>query len=214
LWLGGVASGLLAAGLISAVATVQSSRSLPFETWARDDLMHLMPGATSTNAMVAPQLAGAPERARMVGPTLPDHQPGEVDAALGSHARLEWSDIVIAGLGPILASAAAAERLATDLRLPRYQCPRPRLGPMPGAWCMNNPGQSSNRCWSRCRAANWTSRRVYRRGHNAFRSRLIVVGPSRSPRPPRVDDRRDMAARTPRAVRGRLVACLEHGGGD
>ena len=29
-----------------------------------------------------------------------------------------------------------------------------------------------------------------------------------------VDDRRDMATRTPRAVRGRLVACLEHRGGD
>ena len=29
-----------------------------------------------------------------------------------------------------------------------------------------------------------------------------------------VDDRRDMASRTPRAVRGRLLACLEHGGGD
>jgi hypothetical protein len=29
-----------------------------------------------------------------------------------------------------------------------------------------------------------------------------------------VDDRRDMATRTPRAVRGRLVACLEHSGGD
>jgi hypothetical protein len=29
-----------------------------------------------------------------------------------------------------------------------------------------------------------------------------------------VDDRRDLATRTPRAPRGRLVACLEHGGGD
>jgi hypothetical protein len=29
-----------------------------------------------------------------------------------------------------------------------------------------------------------------------------------------VDDRRDLAAETPRAVRGRLLACLEHCGGD
>jgi hypothetical protein len=29
-----------------------------------------------------------------------------------------------------------------------------------------------------------------------------------------VDDRRDMAARTLRVVRGRLLACLEHSGGD
>ena len=29
-----------------------------------------------------------------------------------------------------------------------------------------------------------------------------------------VDDHRDMATRTPRAVRGRLLACLQHSGGD
>ena len=127
-WLGGIAFALLATGMISAVATVQSSRPLPFETWARDDLMQhadLMPGATSTNAMLARQSAGAPEGALMVAPTLPDHEPGEVDAALG---RLERSDVVIAGLGPILASAAAAERLAADLRLPAVSVPTPKVG--------------------------------------------------------------------------------------
>jgi hypothetical protein len=127
LWLGGIAFALLAAGMISAVATFQSSRPLPFETWAWDDLMQraeVMPGATSANAMVARQLAGA----RVVATTVPDHEPGEVDAALGSHARLERSDIVIAGLGPILASAAAAERLAADLRLPPVSVPTAKVG--------------------------------------------------------------------------------------
>jgi hypothetical protein len=119
IWLGGIAFALLAAGVISAVAMIESSRPLPFETWARDlrQLAGGMPGITSTVAMVARQLAGARESARVVAPTSPDHEPGEVDAAFRSHIRLEQSDIVIAGLGPILASAAAAERLAADLRL-------------------------------------------------------------------------------------------------
>jgi hypothetical protein len=115
MWLGGIAFALLAAGVISAVAMIQSSRPLPFETWARD--LGGMPGTTSTAAMVARQLAGAPESARVVAPTSPDHEARRGDAALGSHARLERSDIIIAGLGPILASPAAAERLAADLRL-------------------------------------------------------------------------------------------------
>src|SRR5918995_6310878 len=59
MWLGGIAFALLAAGVISAVAMIQSSRPLPFETWARD--LGGMPGTTSTAAMVARQLAGAPE---------------------------------------------------------------------------------------------------------------------------------------------------------
>jgi len=130
IWLGGVAFALLAAGVISAVAMIQSSRPLPFETWARDlrQLAGGMPGITSTVAMVARQLAGARESARVVAPTLPDQQPGEVDAALRSHVRLEPSDIVIAGLGPILASATAAERLDADLRLPPVSVPPAKVG--------------------------------------------------------------------------------------
>ena len=130
MWLGGIAFALLAAGVIWAVAMIESSRPLPFETWARDlrQLAGGMPGITSTVAMVARQLAGTPESARVVAPTLPDHEPGEVDAALPSHVRLEQSDIVIAGLGPILASAAAAERLAADLRLPPASVPPAKLG--------------------------------------------------------------------------------------
>jgi hypothetical protein len=130
MWLGGIAFALLAAGVIWAVAMIQSSRPVPFETWARDLTQRAggMPGITSIAAMVARQLAGTPESARVVAPTLPAHEPGEVDAALGSHARLEPSDIVIAGLGPILASAAAAERLAADLRLPRVSVPTAKAG--------------------------------------------------------------------------------------
>jgi hypothetical protein len=130
IWFGGIAFALLAAGVISAVAMIQSSRPLPFETWVRDLTQRAggMPGITSIAAMVARQLAGTPESARVVAPTLPAHEPGEVDAALGSHARLEPSDIVIAGLGPILASAAAAERLAADLRLPRVSVPTAKAG--------------------------------------------------------------------------------------
>jgi hypothetical protein len=129
-WLGGIAFALLAAGVITAVAMIQSGRPLPFETWARDLRQRAggMPGMTSIAAMVARQLAGAPESARLVAPSLPGHEPGEVDAALGSHARLERSDIVIAGLGPILASAAAAERLAADLRLPPVSVPTAKVG--------------------------------------------------------------------------------------
>jgi hypothetical protein len=107
-WLGGIAFALLAGGIIAAVATIQSSRPLPFETWARDDLMQRadgVPGRMPTNGTAA---------ALIVAPTAADGQRGEVDAALGSHARLQPSDIDIAGLGPILATAAVAERLAAD----------------------------------------------------------------------------------------------------
>jgi hypothetical protein len=44
--------------------------------------------------------------------------------------------------------------------------------------------------------------------------RLDHVVPRDRERYDLVDDRRDLATRTPRAVRGRLVACLQHSGGD
>jgi hypothetical protein len=109
---------------------IQSTRPLPFETWARDlrQLAGGVPGITSTVTMVARQLAGARESARVVAPTSPDHEPREVDAALGSHVRLEQSDIVIVGLGPILAGAVAAERLAANLRLQPVSVPPAKVG--------------------------------------------------------------------------------------
>jgi hypothetical protein len=144
LWLGGIAFVLLAAGVISAVAIVQSSRPLPFETWARRDLMQRtdgMPGAMTTDAVAPGQSASAPEDAptarsgpvaalhdaiaalaRVITaglePAAADPQPEAVDAALGSYARPEPSDIHIAGLGPILASANAADELAANFSTP------------------------------------------------------------------------------------------------
>lgn len=115
LWLGGIAFALLAAGIISAVAALQSSRPLPFETWARADLTRRadgMPGATPTDGMAV---------ALAMAPTAAERDPGEVDAALGPHVRLEPSDLEIAGLGPILASAAGAEELAANLPAPPVQ---------------------------------------------------------------------------------------------
>jgi hypothetical protein len=135
LWFGGIAFVLLAAGIISAVATVQSSRPLPFETWARLDLLRRAdgtPGATATTALARGQFAGAPEGAPMAkaGPVAARHhviaalagvvaarEPGEVDAALASDARLEPSHLEVAGLGPILASAAAAEQVAANFAM-------------------------------------------------------------------------------------------------
>ena len=135
LWLGGLAFALLAAGIISAVATVQSSRPLPFETWARHDLVQRTdgtPDAMATDAMAAGQLAGALDGAptAKAGPVgarddvmaalagvVAAREPGEVDAALASNARLEPFDIHIAGLGPILAGAAAAEQVAVQLAM-------------------------------------------------------------------------------------------------
>ena len=135
LWFGGIAFALLAAGIISAVATVQSSRPLPFEAWARLDLLQRAdgaPGATASTALGANQLAGAPEGALLAkaGPVAARHdvitalagvvaarEHGEVDAALASNARLEPSHVEIAGLGPILSGAAAAEQVAASLAL-------------------------------------------------------------------------------------------------
>ena len=135
LWFGGIAFALLAAGIISAVATVQSSRSLPFETWAGLDLLQHAdgaPGAMTTTAVGANQLAGAPEGALMAeaGPVAARHdvmaalagvvaarEHGEVDAALVSDAGLAPSHVEIAGLGPILAGATAAEQVAANLAM-------------------------------------------------------------------------------------------------
>ena len=94
-WLGGIACALLAAGIISALATFQSNRPLPFETWARRDLMQRTDG--------------------MPGRTAAEGERGEADAALAVEARLEPSDLDLAGLGPILATASAAKEFAAGL---------------------------------------------------------------------------------------------------
>ena len=135
LWLGGIALALLAAGIISAVATLQSSLSLPFETWARLDLLQRadgMPDAMPTMARGTNDLAVAPEGGPMAkaGPVsarddvmtalagvVAAHEHGEADAALASPARLEPSPVEVAGLGPILADAAAAEQVAATLAM-------------------------------------------------------------------------------------------------
>jgi hypothetical protein len=151
LWLGGVAFALLAAGIIAALATVQSSRPLPFETWARGDLMQRageMPGTMPRGATAAGQPAGAPEGAligrsiaALVEPVAPRPEPvatpasaspGEVDAALALDARLEPSEIEIALLGAILASAATAEKLAANLPLSRVSLATAGVGTRAG----------------------------------------------------------------------------------
>jgi hypothetical protein len=154
-WLGGIAFVLLAAGIISALATVQSSRPLPFEIWARGDLMQragAMPGAMPGSAVLPGRSAGAPDDALM-GSAGPDpiaalvepvaaraepaatpasasaeREAGEVDAALASDARLEPAEIEVAVLGPILASAATAEKLVADLALAPTAGVRTRAG--------------------------------------------------------------------------------------
>jgi hypothetical protein len=139
LWVGGIAFALLAAALISAVASVQSGR-LPFEAWARGDLMQLagvVPGAVPPGPRVAHRVAGLRERALMVAPPAADRAGEEVDAALASQHQ-ERADVEVAILGPILASAAAAARLAADLPVPTtaaraerllFEPPRPLLKP-------------------------------------------------------------------------------------
>jgi hypothetical protein len=154
LWLGGIAFALFAAAVISALATVQSSRPLPFETWARRDLMQPtegIPGAMPIDAPGFGQVVSGPDGAPMAGsgpvaalyeaiaalagvvaarpePAVADPEPGEVDAALDSYPRLEPSDIEIAGLGAILASATAAQELAADLPSPRVSAPIAGVG--------------------------------------------------------------------------------------
>jgi hypothetical protein len=142
LWLGGIAFAVLAVGILATVATVQSSRTLPFEAWARGDLMQRaggMPGAMPRDAMVPGQSAGAPQRALMgraghdpiaalagpvaarpepaATPASADREPGQDLAALAPDAKPDPSDLEIAILGPILASAATAEQLAANLPL-------------------------------------------------------------------------------------------------
>lgn len=146
LWLGGVAFALLAAGMISALATFQSSRPLPFEAWARSDLIQRagsMPGAMARDAIARGHFVGAPESeltgraghdpiaallesgaARGGAAATPasasaDREPADADAALASDARLEPFDLEVAVLGPILASAATADKLAVNLAVSR-----------------------------------------------------------------------------------------------
>jgi hypothetical protein len=153
LWLGGIAFALVAAAIISGLATVQVSRPLPFETWARRDLMQTtegVPGAMTTDALGRGQLVSGPApmagsgpdaalyegitglagmvAARLEPAAVADPESGEVDAVLGSYPRLESSDIEIAGLGAILTSATAAEELAADLLSPRVSAPMAGVG--------------------------------------------------------------------------------------
>lgn len=133
LWFGGIAFVLLAAGIIAAVATVQSSRPLPFGTWAGLDLPQDAdgaPGAMTTTAAAPGPFADAREgtlRAE-VGPGVARHdaiaalagvvaagEHAEVDAALVPDAGLAPSHVEIPGLGPILGSATAAEQVAANL---------------------------------------------------------------------------------------------------
>ena len=118
MWLGGMALAVLATGVIAAVATLQSGRPLPFEIWARRDLIQRAdgtPDAMLDDAMAPGRAPGRPEGASMPAPTWADAERADIDAALGSHARRDAAEVEIAVLGPILASAAVAERLAADL---------------------------------------------------------------------------------------------------
>jgi hypothetical protein len=118
LWLGGIAFALLAAGMISAVATIQSSRPLRFETWAPRDLMPRAEGmhvAPRYDAIMALAAVGAARPEPVDAPAFANRASAEIDAALAPPGRLEPSDIYIAGVGPILASAATAKEFAARL---------------------------------------------------------------------------------------------------
>jgi hypothetical protein len=133
LWLGGVGFALLAVGVISAVATVQSSRPLPFEIWARHDLMRgagdlaggtyidaMGAGQFASPPMIGPESAAAGLRPEAVAASLPaaaERDPA--DAALAWDSSQESPEVDIAALGPILASADAAAKLAADWPAPR-----------------------------------------------------------------------------------------------
>ena len=68
LWLGGIAFAVLAAAIVSGLATVQAIRPLPFEIWAQRNLIQItdgIPGAT--NAQDADQLVRGPEGAPNAG---------------------------------------------------------------------------------------------------------------------------------------------------
>jgi hypothetical protein len=147
LWLGGAVSALLAAGVISAVVTVQSARSLPFESWARRDLTQ---GAgevrllADTDGMLPGQPAGAlmaghepkPARAKpakAIVSAAAGHERGASDAAVARPGSAP--DIEIALLGPILASAGEANHVAAKLRVRTAAAPaaavEPRIAPAP-----------------------------------------------------------------------------------
>jgi hypothetical protein len=139
LWLGGILFVLVAAGVIAAVATVQSSLPVPFETWARRDLMQRADGSAAvlpydTTAGLAGVGTARPES--VPAPAVAEHVPAEIDAALGAPGRLEPSDIDIAGVGPILGSAATSKEFAARLAtgsLPRGHDREPRRAPAPRA---------------------------------------------------------------------------------
>jgi hypothetical protein len=105
LWLGGGALVLLAAGAIAAVAMVQSSRPLPFETWAQRDLMQSTGGVPDL-ASSATSMPGVADRKR-----------GDADA-IPSDAAGAAPEVEIAVLGPILSSATAALELTARPPVP------------------------------------------------------------------------------------------------
>jgi hypothetical protein len=119
LWLGSIMFALLAAGVIAAVATVQSGRPLPFETWARRDLMQGagdLAGGTSAHAMGAGRFASPPMVGRefVVAAPGPTAERDPADAALAWDPGRDAPEVDVAALGPILASAAAAAKLTAE----------------------------------------------------------------------------------------------------
>jgi hypothetical protein len=160
LWLGGIVIALLAATIVSGLATVQAIRPLPLKTWAQHDLTQTtdgIPGAITIDAAGAGQLVSAPDGSPKTGSepvaaryeamaalgrvvaarrepvAVADPAAGEVDAALGSYPRLEPSDVEIAGLGAIMATATAAQELAADLTPPRVSAQMAGVGSPPSA---------------------------------------------------------------------------------
>jgi hypothetical protein len=99
LWFGGIALALLAAGVISAVATVQSGRILRFDAWTRSDLMWLagvVPDALAPDSRGAYGVAAAPGRELIVAPPAADRAAGEVDAAIASPPDAQPADVEVA----------------------------------------------------------------------------------------------------------------------
>ena len=73
LWLGGITFAVLAAAIVSGLATVQAIRPLLFEIWAQRNLIQItdgIPGAMTTNAQDPDQLVRGPEAAPNAGPGL------------------------------------------------------------------------------------------------------------------------------------------------
>ena len=156
LWLGGITFAVLAAAIVSGLATVQAIRPLLFEIWAQRNLIQItdgIPGAMTTNAQDPDQLVRGPEAAPNAGPGLV--------AAPNSFIRLH--EALTAARERLEELSKAADTVAATGQLQRELAALRKENQLVRAEIEARTKEATN-CWRCARRANNASRPLTPRG--------------------------------------------------